>query len=198
MDFKLKDHYIRFMNSYHIPPEHYYKSESDRLLFREFTPDDIVLWTPFFEDKPVQRFLGGNSKEFAHLNNEERATKWISRQIDRKTNKVYGQLAVIEKETGKFLGVGGLISRLEEEEETFGELEVTYSLLPEARGKGYAKELAVHFKNWALENTDIPSVISLIHVENEASMNVARNNGMKNEKEIVFFEMPIYVFRAER
>lgn len=186
------------MNTSHIPPAHYYNNETERLIFRPLTKEDVASWIPFFKDKRGVEFVGGNSEYFRNLSDEERATKWITKQIERKENKVYGQLAVIEKATGKFLGLGGLISRIEKEEETYGELEVTYSLLPEARGNGYATELAVHFKNWALKNTDFPSVISLIHVENEASMNVANKNGMKKEKEIVFFEMPIYVFRAER
>lgn len=178
------------------PTEKYYNQESERLLFRKIEEDDIEKWLPFFEDTPSLRFLGMSSGFFKDHTNEERCEKWICRQINRMEENTFGQLAVIEKSSGRFIGVGGLITRMEDG--VRDELEVTYSLLPEARGKGYASELATHFKNWAFENTAIHSVISIIHVDNIASQKVAANNGMKPERKMNFMEMPVEIHRVKR
>ncbi len=177
-------------------PEKYYQQESERLEFRELTESDVKKWLPFFKDTASLRFLGMGTDAFKDLSDWERAEKWIHRQIERKNNHQYGQLATIEKTTGKLIGVSGLILR--EEEDVHGEIEVTYSLLPEARGNGFATELAIHFKQWAFENTDRESVISIIHMENTASINVARKNGMLPDNALQFMGMPVHVFRVHR
>ena len=89
------------------PTQQYYEQASDRLLFRSLTLDDIALWIPFFERDDYMRFLGQDIDEPA----AERSKIWIERQIQRKNDGHYGQLAVIEKSTGNFIGVGGIIQR---------------------------------------------------------------------------------------
>ena len=173
------------------PAQNYYSLQSNRLTFRSFKEGDIQLWETFFENNPTLRFLG-----MGHLktSNKEKATSWVGRQIEREENGAFGQLAVLEKESNRFVGVGGIIER---DLDGVQEFEITYSFLPEVWGKGYATELAIFFKNYAFEHINPPSVISIIHTENKASMNVARKNGMKKSGETTFMEMPVYIFRAE-
>lgn len=78
------------------------------------------------------------------------------------------------------------------------DFEVTYSFLPEYWGKGYATELAVHFKNFAFNYIETNSVISMIHKDNLASINVAQKNGMAFASRTTFLNMPILVYRAFR
>lgn len=177
-------------------PESYYEHECSRLQFRTLISADIESWKAFFEDVNSLRFLGMGSPEFKDLSDEERSAKWINRQLERRANGSFGQLAVIEKSSGNLIGLGGLIARSEEGLEN--EIEVTYSLLPSARGKGYATELAVHFKEWAMGNLPVESVISIIHVDNEPSINVAQKNGMFLDKKMDFMGMPVGIYRALR
>jgi len=177
--------------------ENYYSQQaSKRLLFRGFTDEDVQLWIPFFEDEATLEQVGMLSGKFKNMTNEERAAAWLGRQAERRKEGLFGQLAVVEKETGTFLGVGGIILR--QEPEAFGEWEIAYSLLPEARGKGYATELAIHFKEWAFANTRVESVVSFVHINNEASQKVTQKNGMHIEKELLFFEMPCRLNRVFR
>ena len=125
----------------------------------------------------------------------EKATVWIEKQIERKNVGQYGQLAIIEKSSGEFIGLGGIIER---DMNTDTDFEITYSFLPDYWGRGYATELAVHFKNFAFNNTDIQSVISMIHKDNLASINVAQKNGMTYTSSTSFLSMPISIFRAFR
>lgn len=170
------------------PKTTYYEQASDRLLFRSLTLDDVPLWTPFFDRDEYMHFLGQDITKPGN----ERAFVWIERQIKRKTDCTYGQLAVIERATGKFIGVGGIIHR-----ELYGkdELEITYSLLPEFWGKGYARELAKNFIDYAQEHIQVNSVISMIHPDNEASVKVALANGLKYDGKAKFMKIPVHVYR---
>ena len=170
------------------PESKYYEQASDRLLFRSLTLDDIALWTPFFNKEDYHRFLGQDIS----LPGAERAKVWIERQIQRKDEGAYGQLAIIEKSTGKFIGVGGIIHR-----ELYGkdEAEITYSLLSSAWGNGYARELAKHFMDYAENNIDIKSVMSMVHPENEASIKVALANGLTHAGKAKFMKIPVEIYR---
>jgi RimJ/RimL family protein N-acetyltransferase len=174
-------------------PNSYYNQESIRLSYRALRKDDIQSWIPFFNNNPALRFVGMESSMFKHLSCEEKATKWIERQMQRKDEGQYGQVAVIEKATGNFIGVGGIIYR--DEHGVIDSYEVTYSLLPAFHGMGYGTELAIHFKKYILKELPNATVISIIHRENEASINVARKNGMVPLRTIDnYMEMPITVF----
>ncbi len=172
------------------PTENYYQQESDRLIFIPFSSDHKELWASFFIENPTERFLGF---EHSTLTNGEKAHTWIQKQIERQANNEFGQLAVIEKSTQKFIGVGGVISRFIN---NAFEYEITYSLLPAFWGRGFGSELAIHFKTYMFHQTTCQSVISIIHVENEASKHVARKNGMQIDREDIFLEMPVYIYRA--
>lgn len=173
------------------PSAAYYQQASERLTFRALTLQDSPAWIPFFTNNSGLRFVGAHADD---LSPEEKSLKWIERQIDRAAKAEFGQLAVCRKDTGEFIGVGGIISR---DLEGVGELEITYSLLQVHQGNGFATELARHFMTYAQQHLHISSLISLIHVDNAASMNVAMKNGLHRERQIEFMEMPVYIYRIQ-
>ncbi len=175
---------------------YYQGQESERLFFRPFEENDFVLWEPFFHETAVLEFVGMLSGKYKTMNTQEKANSWIGRQIERQKNGSLGQLAIIEKDTGKFIGVGGIIARTDDM--IAGEWEITYALLPHARGKGYATEQSVHFKNWAFENTSKESLVSVVQVDNVASQNVGEKNGMSVDREMHYFEMDVRLNRVFR
>lgn len=158
------------------------------MIFRALTLDDVNPWTPFFDRDDYMPFLGQDIT----LPGANRSKVWIERQIQRKNEEVYGQLAIIEKASGKFIGVGGIIQREIDGKE---ELEITYSLLPVFWGNGYARELAKHFMDYALETNEVKSVISMIHPENEASIKVALSNGLTLDGTSEFMGIPVEIYR---
>jgi len=165
----------------------YFSQQSPRLLYRKLTEADIPSWTEFFINNDRVRFLGFDKTKSADIS----ATEWIHKQMERNTVGGFGQLAVIEKETGELIGVGGIIVR---ELKSKTEYEITYSLKPAFWGKGYGTEIAMHFKSFGLDNKISDHFISIIHKENEPSMHVARKNGMDMLYETEFLEMPVFVF----
>jgi ribosomal-protein-alanine N-acetyltransferase len=165
----------------------YYSQETERIILRKLTEKDIDTWAEFFVDNPNARFIGLDLS----LPKHELAKIWIDKQLKHYSDNQFGQLAAIEKSSGKFIGLGGILTRDFNDKDEF---EVSYSVLPTYWGKGFATEIATYMKAFGKQNNVSDKFISIIHIENEASMNVARKNGMTNLYETTFYEMPVIVF----
>lgn len=165
----------------------YYSQETERLFLRKLTEADIETWAEFFVDNPDGRFV---AVDFS-LDKLSSSKFWIDKQLERYANNQFGLLAAIDKASGNFIGMGGILTR---ELNGKAEFEIGYSLLPAFWGKGYATEIAVQMKRFGLANNISDKFISIIHKENEASMNVARKNGMTNLRESTFLGMEVFVF----
>lgn len=173
-------------------PDSYFHQETERLKFRALTLEDIPLWVEFLDGNDALRFVGVN--EGNKQGDLELATEWINRQLGRYEEDGYGMLAAVEKETGDFIGMTGIISR-----DVAGkqEKEIGYSYFPRTWGKGYATEAAIQMHNFGKENQLANRFVSMIHLENFASMRVAEKNGMKRLFETVFMDMEVIVFGTE-
>lgn len=170
-------------------PKNYFHQETERLIFRALTVEDISLWVDFFPNNPDVRFVGvDESKNETPL---EISTNWINRQLQRYEEDGFGMLGVIEKETGDLIGLTGIISR---EIEGKHEKEIGYSYLPRTWGKGYATEAAQQMHAFGKANKLAERFISIIHIENLASMRVAEKNGMKPLFNTNYLDMEVIVF----
>ncbi len=78
------------------------------------------------------------------------------------------------------------------------EFEITYSLLPDKWGKCFATELSAHFIDWAFTIQLSTSLISIIHIDNLPSKNVAIKNGLKFDFESIFMTIPVQIFRISK
>jgi RimJ/RimL family protein N-acetyltransferase len=72
------------------------------------------------------------------------------------------------------------------------ELELGWLLLPRFHGRGYATEAARTIRSLVPER-----VISLIRVENSASINVARKLGMRLDRDIQFVGFATHLFVSD-
>jgi ribosomal-protein-alanine N-acetyltransferase len=168
----------------------YYNQETQRLSLRKMNKDDIQDWIEFFLDNPLEIYIGID----VSLPAQTKATNWIELQLKRYASNDFGHLAAIEKESGQLIGVGGLIKR---EVNLKEELEISYSIIPQFWGSGYATEISRQMKKYALENRLSDSLISIINVENIASKKVASKNGMKISGTTIYKGMNVDVFRAK-
>ena len=89
--------------------------------------------------------------------------------------------ALIDKQTGNFIGQAGLLIQTVQDEER---LEIGYSILPKYWGKGYAQEAAIKCRDFCFKNELRDTIISMMHVDNIASEIVAFKNGMTFEKQV--------------
>ena len=76
----------------------YYNQETERLILRKLTEDDIDTWAEFFVDNPDGRFV---AVDFS-LDKITSAKFWINKQLERYSNNQFGLLAAIEKQPAIF------------------------------------------------------------------------------------------------
>jgi ribosomal-protein-alanine N-acetyltransferase len=152
--------------------------ETERLLFRKITEQDFDTWLAFCKYPDSLKYIF--SQEQLKVEDPiERCRIWFNRVFNRYENGLGGMNALIEKQTGAFVGQCGLLIQTIDDME---ELEIGYSLMPAFRGKGFASEAAIKCKEFAFANDYATSLISVIVPENTDSIKVALNNRMKLDK----------------
>ncbi|WP_204345258.1 GNAT family N-acetyltransferase [Psychroserpens algicola] len=160
---------------------------TERLNFRLVTLEDFELWLPLFEEEHVAKFLGIDQ----NLSPFEQCEFWFNKVFHRYDNGLGGMNALIDKNTGEFIGQCGLLVQTVDEEER---LEIGYSICPKHWKKGYALEAAIKCKNYCFEHEFTDNLMSMMHIDNIGSELVARRNGMTFEKQVKSF----YVFSISK
>jgi len=167
-----------------------YDQETSRLLFKKINNSDFDLWLEFFKDpSSFEHWAGQYEKP------EIECKKWFDRQAERYKNDEGGMNTLIEKQSGKLIGYSGLLVQTVDNKT---ELEVAYSLLPNYRNKGFASEAAMKCRDFAFENNFFDSLISIISHTNAPSAKVAFKNGMRIEKQTVYKENQVNIFRIHK
>jgi RimJ/RimL family protein N-acetyltransferase len=164
--------------------------ESNRLLTRKLTNDDVTTWADFFRDEEAVEFLhnlGFNSCE-------ERATHWVNKQLNRYADNQFGLQVLIDKNTNEFIGQCGLLKQTIDEQT---EIEVGYHIFKQYWGQGYAPEAAKLFIDYAFQNKLTDSVISIINTKNVKSQRVADKNGLIREKQTTWSGLDVYIYRKK-
>lgn len=168
--------------------------ETERLLFRPVRESDFDTWLRFCAFPDSLKYIF--SQEQLAVNDPlEYCKMWFTRINKRYENKLGGMNALIDKQTHEMVGQCGLLIQTIDDLE---ELEIGYSLMPEYRGKGYALEAASKCKEFAFDNNFRDSLISTIHIENDASAKVAKANGMYLDKTTVSQGDPVNIFRIKK
>lgn len=162
---------------------------SERLDFRLIEESDFDSWLPFFEVPEAVEYFG----EIYRQGPQVSCRVWMDKVAERYSNDTGGMIALIDRESGKFVGQCGLMIQ---DIDDVKELEVGYSLLPEFWGNGYAREAAVRFKELAFQRGYSDSVISIIHPKNAPSEKVAKANGMSIEKQSIFHGFEVNIWRT--
>lgn len=162
--------------------------ESKRVITRPVNRNDIKPWSDFFSSEEATEFF----LPLDFSSHEEKANFWIERQLQRYKELKFGLHAIEEKETKEFIGLSGLLAQ---DIDGSTQIEVGYSLLKKHWGKGFAPETTRLFINYAFENKLTDSVISIIHVKNFRSQRVAEKNGLKIEKQILWNDLDVFIFR---
>jgi len=141
-------------------------ADTERLRFRPLEMGDVDELVALHEDPLVARFLGSRDRvwmeDYIHMVDEE----WAERG--------HGRVAVVERESGRFIGRTGL-----KHWQQFGETEVSWVLHADARGKGYATETGAASLRWGFERFDPTYLTAMIQPANAASLRVAERLGMK-------------------
>ena len=92
----------------------------------------------------------------------------------------YVAWALEEKASAEFCGIVGLWNP-----EDWPELEITWAIVTEKQGQGFAAEAAIRSREFAYETLAWDCVFSCISADNIASIRLAEKLGAKLEREVV-------------
>lgn len=143
--------------------------ETERLILREFTPEDFdALFQILSDPETMQHY----PKPF----DEQKVRGWIEWNIENYQVFGFGLWAVVLKETGKLIGdcgitmqnIGGKIKH-----------EIGYHICRNHWRRGYAKEAACRCRDWVFENTPFQTIYSYMKYTNIGSYSTAIANGMR-------------------
>ncbi len=139
--------------------------ETDRLILRIPTLDDLDRWAEMMADTDAARFIGGVSAKPV-------VWRMIMQTIGAWTVTGVSMFSVLEKSTGRWIGRVGPW-------QPYGwpGTEVGWSLHPGAWGNGYAIEAAIATMDYAFDVLEWTNVVHCINPENARSAAVARRLG---------------------
>lgn len=171
--------------------------ETERLLLRPLSPDDLDVLAGMSSDAEVMRYLGAGRT----LTLEETEGS-LARMIRNFETDGFGQFGVVRKEDGELMGRCGFLVWDAEtltptnEEEASGptELEVGYALSRQHWGRGYATEAASAVRDHAFGPMGRSRLIAFIRPGNAASRLVALKLGMTHERDVTLMELPAQLF----
>lgn len=146
--------------------------ETQRLLHRKFTLDDLPKLIELRSDPEVNKYLGGT-----RLQNPEAIAKRIQVYIDCYDKFGFGVTAMIWKESGEIIGWSGLMPL----EET-GEIEVGYGMSKEFWGKGIGLETALAWLDYGFNRAGLEKIVAIAQPENAGSRRIMEKCGMRYEK----------------
>lgn len=146
--------------------------ETERLIIREFTTEDLPKLIELRIKPEVYKYLGGEK-----LQNPAAIEKRLQFYINCYEEYGFGMFAVIWKETGEMIGWSGLQPLADT-----GEIEVGYGFAKEFWGKGLATESAKAWLDHGFNQANLKRIVAVAYPENESSWRVMEKLGMKYEK----------------
>jgi ribosomal-protein-alanine N-acetyltransferase len=173
--------------------------ETERLVLRPLSLDDVDGLASFYADPQVMRYMGGRA--LARKESEES----IARMIRWFEADGFGQLAVVRKD-GELLGRCGILiwetapwkPTAKAEAQIPTETEIGYALGRRHWGRGYATEAATAVRDYAYGELGEGRLIALIQEGNDASRRVAEKLGMAYERDVQLKFARVGLYAAAR
>lgn len=144
-----------------------FRLETERLLVRPYTPEDRPAFTALTYDPEVMKYVH-DGKPFT----EEEVDATFARQARNLAEHGVCMGAMIEKESGRIVGVAGVQPLAQD-------LEIGWWLAREVWGRGYATEAGGAAMAHVLETLARPRVVAIISPGNEPSRRVVERLGMR-------------------
>jgi RimJ/RimL family protein N-acetyltransferase len=157
--------------------------ETQRLLMRGWRESDLDVYASIYADEDTARYIGGACpREEAWRRMTYVAGNWLIRG--------FGFFALVEKASGECIGWCGPYYP-----EGWPDREIGWTLVPSARGKGFAAEAARRALDFAYRDLGWTSAISFIALSNSASIAVAHRLRASLESTRIYRGFESGVFR---
>jgi ribosomal-protein-alanine N-acetyltransferase len=161
------------------PAEKYLSIETERARLRMFRDSDLEDLTKLFADPDVMRYLGNG--EPCDRAEAQKALESISAHWERHG---FGRWVLEDKQTGEFIGYGGLRS-------LFGTPEVVYHLAKRHWGKGLATEMARASLKFGFNERGFDRIVAIAKPPNAASIHVMEKLGMHFEMRTSYYGIEV-------
>ncbi len=139
--------------------------ETDRLILRVPTLDDLDRWAEMMADADAARFIGGVAPKPV-------VWRMIMQMVGAWDVTGISMFSVVEKKSGRWIGRVGPWQPF-----AWPGTEVGWGLHPDAWGKGFAVEAAAAAMSYAFDVLQWTTVIHLVNPENVRSRRVAERLG---------------------
>jgi ribosomal-protein-alanine N-acetyltransferase len=146
--------------------------ETERLIFRKFTDDDLPLLIEQRSDPEVYKYLGGT-----RMQNPKALAKRIKFYMSCYDSHGFGSCAMLWRDTGEMIGSAGL-----QPLEDTGEIEVGYSMIKEFWGRGIGTEAARAWLDHGFTTFGLDRIVGVAQIENLASRHILEKLGMTFER----------------
>ena len=162
--------------------------ETDRLLLREFVPEDVDALAAVLSDPETMRY-------YPAALDRAGVAAWIERNRRRYADPGHGLWAMVLKSSGELIGDCGLTRQVVDETD---EIEIGYHVRRDLWGRGYASEAARACREHGFSRLGAERLVSLIRPENLPSRRVAEKTGLSLWKEVTWRELPHCVYAIRR
>lgn len=149
-------------------------SETERLIIRNWSEEDIAPYAKIIGDPEVMKFIGDGAPR--PYEEAIRAVKKYNGQIE---DQGWARFAVELKETNSIIGFCGF-------DYYHDELDFGWRLEKQYWGKGYATEAAKEVFRLGVEQFQFPRIVCISYKANVSSINVIEKLGFTFEKEFDF------------
>lgn len=144
--------------------------ETERLILREWTPEDEEVLFVLTSDADVMRHIG-DGRAWCNV---ERVRSWIERTRASYAERGYGHWAVVEKRLGAAVGSCGLTYL-----SAYDEVDLGYLFTPSVWGRGYATEAAGACLRYGFERLGLAEVTANIDEDHHVSRRVLEKIGFE-------------------
>ncbi|WP_046228394.1 GNAT family N-acetyltransferase [Paenibacillus dauci] len=149
--------------------------DTDRLILRRLTADDIERWWEYASDPQVITYLYGSPqiKEYQALQPDR-----LGRRVEEAFRSMTSiHFAVTSKEDGTMYGV----CSFQRWDEHAARAEIGFALSQPFWGKGYATEAVGRLVTFGFEEMGLSHIVGRCHVKNQLSIRVLEKNGMRQQ-----------------
>ncbi len=162
--------------------------ETERLTLRPFREDDVRSLFELSQDPDVVRYVG-DRRVPTHQEVWRAVAGWIGHWAMRG----YGQWAIEERSSGRFIGRAGIFNPVD-----WPGPEVGYLLGRSFWGHGYATESASAAVSWGFREFGFDELISLIDPANHRSIGVATRLGESLRGETMLLGTTVLIYGISR
>ncbi|QCJ41417.1 GNAT family N-acetyltransferase [Bacillus sp. S3] len=158
--------------------------QTERCLINTFKKSDYIEVRKLYVNQEVRRFLGGTR-------HEDSIKEVLEEMLNSGDDSFYW--VVREKDTENFIGLVSLDPHHDGDN-----LEISYQILPNWWGLGYATEVVQVIINFALNELKLSKIVAETQTANKPSCRLLEKVGLQLERKIIRFgaEQAIYFIKS--